>query len=374
MGGRRGALPWTWILAVATGLGVFSTLLAAQLTVVSKGGASPPWFTLATLNFAYWYAWALFTPPIIWLARQFRFERQIWRKSLPVHLVGTILFTVGHVAAMTSVRWWLWLGEPQGGFSWTKYFNMTLLQYFDWEMITYWAIVGLSLAAIYYHESQERALKTSQLETRLVEAQLHTLQRQLQPHFLFNTLHAISALMHRDVDQADRMITRLGELLRMTLEKVGVAEVRVRDEIEFLEKYLQIEQTRFQDRLAVNFEVQPETLDARVPTLVLQPLVENAIKHGISPRPGRGTIDIRVRREGETLRMEVRDNGGGLSFDALTAMQKGVGLSNTHARLKHHYGIDYRFEFCREPGGLTVRVVIPFRVDGQAAAHVAGAA
>ena len=373
MGGRRGAVPWTWILTIATALSAFSTLLAAQLTVASKG-ASPPWFSLATLNFTYWYAWALFTPAIIWLARRFRFERQAWHTSLPVHLVGTTAFTVAHVGVMTSVRWWLWLGEPKGAFIWPQYFKMTLLQYFDWASITYWAIVGLSLAATYYHESQDRALKASQLETRLVEAQLHTLQRQLQPHFLFNTLHAISALMHKDVDQADRMITRLGELLRLTLEKVGVAEVRVRDEIEFLEKYLQIEQTRFQDRLAVNFEVQPETLDAKVPTLLLQPLVENAIKHGISPRPGQGTIDIRVRREGDTLRMEVRDNGGGLSFDALTALQKGVGLSNTHARLKHHYGIDYRFEFCREPGGLTVRVVIPFRVNGQTAAHVAGAA
>ncbi len=372
MGGRRGALPWTWILAVATAFSAFSTLMAAQLTVFSKG-ASPDWFTLATLNFTYWYAWALFTPAIVWLARQFRFERQAWRKSLPVHLAGTTVFTIAHVAVMTSVRWWLWLGEPMGTFVWPQSFKMTLLQYFDWASITYWAIVGLSLSAIYYHESQDRALKASQLETRLVEAQLHTLQRQLQPHFLFNTLHAISTLMHKDVDQAERMITRLGDLLRLTLEKVGVAEVRVRDEIEFLEKYLLIEQTRFQDRLAVNFEVQPETLDARVPTLLLQPLVENAIKHGISPRPGRGTIDIRVRREDDRLRMEVRDNGGGLSFDAFTAMEKGVGLSNTHARLKHHYGIDYRFEFCREPGGLIVRVVIPFRVNAPAA-RAAGAA
>ena len=182
MGGRRGAVPWTWILTIATALSAFSTLLAAQLTVASKG-ASPPWFTLATLNFTYWYSWALFTPAIIWLARRFRFERQAWHTSLPVHLVGTTAFTVAHVGVMTSVRWWLWLGEPKGAFIWPQYFKMTLLQYFDWASITYWAIVGLSLAATYYHESQDRALKASQLETRLVEAQLHTLQRQLQPHF-----------------------------------------------------------------------------------------------------------------------------------------------------------------------------------------------
>lgn len=362
---------WKWILPVATGLGLFSTFMAGQLT--NALDEKPNWTHLAVLNFGYWFAWALFTPAIIRLARRYRFERRRWLVSVPVHIAGVIVFTAAHVATMTTLRWRL-VSDPSRAYPWLTGFNVTFIQYFDWEMMTYWAIVGLSLAVAYQHEAQERTLKTSQLETRLVEAQLQSLQRQLQPHFLFNTLHAISALMHKDVHKAERMLTRLGELLRLSLDKVGVAEVQVKDEIEFLEKYLQIEQTRFQDRLSVAFDVHPETLDARVPALVLQPLVENAIKHGIAPRPGPGRIDITVRREGNRLRMEVRDNGDGLSLDALTALQKGVGLSNTHTRLKHHFGIDYRFEFCREPGGLTVRVVIPWRVDPPAARSAAGAA
>jgi len=368
---RPNALSWKWILLVATGLGAFSTFMAAQLYTAM--GDQAVWVDLAVLNFGYWYIWALFTPAIVWLASRYTFERRRWMTAVPVHVAGVIAFTAGHVAAMTTLRWRL-VENPSQGFEWATAFNLTFIQYFDWEMMTYWAIVGLSLALAYYHEAQERTLKASQLETRLVEAQLQTLQRQLQPHFLFNTLHAISALMHKDVDKADRMLMRLAELLRLTLDKVGVAEVRVKDEIEFLEKYLQIEQTRFQDRLSVTFDVQPETLDARVPTLVLQPLVENAIKHGIGPRSGPGRLEISVRHEGAWLRMEIRDNGEGLSLDALTALQKGVGLSNTHARLKHHYGIDYRFEFCRAPQGLTVRVVIPWRVDPAAPQAAAGAA
>lgn len=367
--GRRQALSWKWILLAATILGVFSTLMASQLT--ARLAEKAPWGHLAALNFGYWYTWALFTPAIVWLAGRCRFERGRWMQAVPVHLVGVVFFTAGHVASMTTLRWWLLRGVPHG-YMWADGFEVTLIQYFDWEMMTYWAIVGVSLALTYYREARERTLRASQLETRLVEAQLQTLQRQLQPHFLFNTLHAISALMHKDVNQADRMLSRLSELLRLTLEKVGVPEVRVKDEIEFLEKYLQIEQTRFQDRLSVSFDVQPETLDAWVPTLVLQPLVENAIKHGVAPRPGPGRIDIRARHDGKWLHLEVRDNGDGLSVNALAALQKGVGLSNTHARLKHHFGLDYRFEFCREPGGLTVRVVIPWRVDP--AATQAGAA
>jgi two-component system LytT family sensor kinase len=367
----RSSLSWKWILLAATGLGVFSTVLASQLTAMEEGKVL--WGRLATLNFGYWYAWALFTPVIAWLANRYRIERGRWPQAAVAHLVGVVVFTAGHVAVLTTTRWWLSMGTSRA-YVWSAGFKVTFIQYFDWEMMTYWAIVGLSLAVAYYHEARERALRASQLETRLVEAQLQTLQRQLQPHFLFNTLHAISALMHKDVEQADRMLSRLSELLRLTLDKVGVAEVRVKDEIEFLEKYLLIEQTRLQDRLSVTFEVQPETLDARVPRLILQPLVENAIKHGIAPRPGEGRIAIRVRREGNRLQMEVRDNGDGLSLDALAALQKGVGLSNTHARLKHHYGIDYRFEFCREPGGLTVRVVVPWRVDQPATHLTAGAA
>jgi LytS/YehU family sensor histidine kinase len=222
---------------------------------------------------------------------------------------------------------------------------------------------------VYYREAQDRAVATAKLETKLVETQLQTLQSQLHPHFLFNTLHAISTLMHSNVDQADRMLSRLGALLRMTLDNVGQQEVSLKDELDFLEGYLEIEQTRFRDRLTVKFDVPPETLDALVPWMLLQPLVENAIKHGISPQPGPGTIELLARRENARLVVEVKDDGVGLTQDALTALQSGIGLSTTRARLNHLFGRDYQFEFHRRTNkkGLTVKVVIPWRTEAMLA-------
>jgi len=258
------------------------------------------------------------------------------------------------------------LGESElalsdSGGSWQLEAQRMFFQYFDWEMMTYWAIVGLSHALGYRREAQARALNASQLETRLVEAQLQSLQRQLQPHFLFNTLNTISALMHRDVEAADMMIARLSDLLRISLQMVGVQEISLKEELDFLSKYLEIEQTRFRDRLTVVFDVQPEALDALVPNLILQPLVENAIKHGIGPRPSPGTITIKARLAGsERLELIVQDNGVGMSAARLSDFNRGVGLSNTRARLEHLYGPLHRFEFRQPPeGGLQVLIAVP---------------
>ena len=287
-----------------------------------------------------------------------------------VHLPSVVLFSLTHILTMSGVQWWF--ARAQGRpFAWWSEAQKSALLNFDWEMMTYWTIVGLSHAVLYYRESKDRALRTAQLETRLVEAQLKTLQQQLHPHFLFNTLHAISALMHRDVEAADRTLMRLSDLLRLTLENIGQQEIPLQAELDFLAKYLQIEQTRFADRLVVRFDVQPETLDTLVPNLILQPLVENAIKHGVAKKTGPGHIDISARREGDKLRMEVRDDGVGLSEDALTALQKGIGVSTTRARLQHLFGADCRFEFHRQAAGLSVVVVIPWQTEIRARAEAA---
>jgi sensor histidine kinase YesM len=167
--------------------------------------------------------------------------------------------------------------------------------------------------------------------------------------------------MHRDVESADRTLMRLSDLLRLTLENIGRQEITLQAELDFLAKYLQIEQTRFADRLIVKFDVSPETLDVRVPNLVLQPLVENAIKHGVARKAGPGHIHISAKRDGDKLLMEVRDDGVGLSEDALTALQKGIGVSTTRARLQHLFGADFRFEFHRQAAGLSVLVAVPWR-------------
>jgi signal transduction histidine kinase len=356
---------WRTVFVVATLLGVLSSAMAYQLSS-STGRAQEYFRSLVILNFAYWYLWALATPAIVWLSQHFRFERQNLLRALAVHVPTVGIFSIAHIAAMQGVRWWL-LSDGDRPFFWLMEVRRAVMQTFDWQMMTYWAIVGISHSVLYYRESRDRAVRASQLETMLVEARLNTLQQQLQPHFLFNTLHAISTLMHRDVDAADRTLTRLSDLLRMTLDNLGQHEVHVKTELEFLAKYLEIEQTRFADRLVVHYDVQPETLDARVPTLLLQPLVENAIKHGISKKAGPGHIGVTVRRERDKLWIEVRDDGAGLSESALGALQKGIGVSTTRARLLHRYGADYRFEFHRLPQGLAVVIAIPWRTDAPAA-------
>ena len=277
----------------------------------------------------------------------------------PQYIRWSLLFAVATLLGVGSagIAWKLTatLSTSPKAFLW-----LALINCVSW----YSMAIALNYALLYYRESRGRALRASQLETRLVAAQLKTLQQQLHPHFLFNTLHAISALMHKDVDDADRTLMRLSDLLRLTLERLGQPESTLADELDFLRKYLEIEGTRFADRLVVRYDVQPETHDALVPTLLLQPLVENAIKHGVARRAGTGHIDICARREHDKLLIEVRDDGVGLSEDSLTALQKGIGVSTTRARLMHQFGADYRFEFHRLSQGLAVVVAVPWRTDG----------
>src|SRR5262245_38679322 len=347
------------IIGVTTGLGFFSAFAAFYFVSTYTEKPASFWLLLA-LNLTYWYSWAVLTPGILRLTNAFPFDRQTWKLAVPVHIVGVVVATLLHVALAVASRiatYWV-IGESLD--SWRIEAQRMFFLNFDWEMMTYWTIVGLGHALRYHHEARSKELSAAQLETRLIEAQLQALQRQLQPHFLFNTLNTISALMHRDVDAADAMIARLSDLLRMSLQQVGVQEVALKDELDFLSKYLEIEQTRFRDRLTVVFDIQPDTLDALVPNLLLQPLVENAIKHGIGPRPTPGQITVRARRAGAMLELAVQDNGVGLSAARLTDFNRGVGLSNTRSRLDRLYGSLHRFEF-RQPaeGGLLVLIAIP---------------
>ena len=352
-------IPLRVIFSVATALSFFSAF-AAFYFVSTFTEKSAAFGLLLVLNMGYWYSWAILTPGILWLTRRFPFDRRSWKLAVPVHIAGVVIATSLHVvlACVQRVATYWAIGESLD--SWLKEMQEMLFLNFDWEMMTYWTIVGVGTALRYMHEARARELNAAQLETRLVEARLHTLQRQMQPHFLFNTLNTISALMHRDVDAADAMIARLSDLLRMSLERVGVQEVPLKEELDFLSKYLEIEQTRFRDRLTVVFDVQAETLHALVPNLLLQPLVENAIKHGIGPRPTPGQIAVRARLNGAMLELDVQDNGVGLSAARLTDFNRGVGLSNTRSRLDHLYGSLHRFEF-RQPaeGGLLVCIAIP---------------
>lgn len=354
-----GRVPVRVIIGVATALGFFSAF-AAFYFISTFTDKTAGFGLLLALNLTYWYSWAVLTPGILWLTRKFPFERTTWKAAIPVHMAGVLIATSLHVAMAVASRMVTYWAVGESLDSWLREAQQMFFLNFDWEMMTYWTIVGVGHALRYHYQVRARELSAAQMETRLVEAQLHTLQRQMQPHFLFNTLNTISALMHRDVDAADAMIARLSDLLRMSLQRVGVQEVELKEELDFLSKYLEIEQTRFRDRLSVVFDIQADTLAALVPNLLLQPLVENAIKHGIGPRPTPGQIVVRARCVGAMLELDVQDNGVGLSAARLTDFNRGVGLSNTRSRLGHLYGSLHRFEF-RQPaeGGLLVLIAIP---------------
>ncbi len=361
-------IAWTprarWIFLVATLLGLFSTAQGYRLTTLNPRVKPDDLavLPLLALNLALWYVPAALTRPIFWLSARFRLDSVHWPRAVAMHAFAAVVFSFIHFAAMLGVRLALWpelLKRPLPAFlAWAQSSYLTNL---DWALMTYAAIVGLSYALGYYRESQARALKAVNLEARLMEARLKTLEAELHPHFLFNTLHAISTLVHSDPDAADRMISRLSDLLRLTFDRSGAAEVSLKEELEFLQKYLQIEQIRFQDRLSVAFDIDPETLDVEVPRLILQPLVENAIKHGIAPRSGRGLVQISAKRQDQAIWIEVQDNGVGLSPNARARFNDGVGLSNTRARLECLYGDAHTLDFAEGDGGLAVRMVIPVR-------------
>jgi two-component system, LytTR family, sensor kinase len=210
-------------------------------------------------------------------------------------------------------------------------------------------------------ESARFALEKSQLETQLAGAQLDALKMQLHPHFLFNTLNSISVLMREgDAEAANKMLVRLSELLRVALKSKEAQEVSLKDELEFLRGYLEIEQIRFQDRLKVDFKIEKETLDAQVPNLILQPLVENAVRHAVAPRAGATRIEIRAERENGFLRMIIRDDGDGF-VKAENSSGSGIGLANTQKRLEKLYGANHDFRLVSEGGGFAATISIPFR-------------
>ncbi|HEX8000394.1 MAG TPA: histidine kinase [Pyrinomonadaceae bacterium] len=314
------------------------------------------------------YLWALLTPLVIWLARRFPIERGSLR-SLLVHLLASICVSLLQLGSYVLLNHLL-LADAARSFSVMQSFRGLFVAEFHTSLIIYWALVGLSHAYDYYrryHERERRTaqleLEASQLETQLAQAQLDALRMQLHPHFLFNTLNTISVLMQEDVEAANRMLVRLSELLRLALRNTEAHEVSLKQELEFLRGYLEIEQTRFQDRLRVLWQVAPDTLDAQVPNLLLQPLVENAIRHGIAPRATAdtaGTIEISAERHNGTIELRVRDDGAGLSLPQ-ERNTSGIGLANTQARLQQLYGDAHHFRLApAEGGGLIVSVTIPF--------------
>jgi two-component system LytT family sensor kinase len=338
---------------------VFWTLIglsfACQFHISSSmAGLDVPWRQAINYALGDWYVFALLSVPVIRLARTFHFEAGSRGHCLAVHLLGSAVFSLAYMLLRA------WVGTWQSAAAFREAFQPLLVKTWHFNFLIYWVMVAVTCAFDFYRKYRERELRAIELEKRLAQAKLQALQMQLNPHFLFNSLHSISALMHQDVDAADRMISRLSDLLRAALDRTETQEIPLRKELEFLQRYLEIERIRFGDRLEVEIQAAPETLEASVPNLILQPLVENAIRHGIEPHARPGRIRFLARRQADELTLEVHDNGGGF---ASQAPMDGVGLSNTRARLRTLYGDGQQLEFYTPPeGGLSVRLTIPFRL------------
>lgn len=330
------------------------------------------WSHALYVQMSWGYLWALATPLVLWLVRRFPIDKESWLRNSLMHLLTSTLLIfllgiVGHI--ILYLKYGRAAGRP---YMMQNSLRHAVSNYTE-GMGIYLLIMFLVYAYSYYQRYRQGELRASQLEAQLSQAQLQALKMQLHPHFLFNTLHSISALLHRDTESARKMITRLGDFLRLTLENSGTQEVTLKQEIEFLRCYLEIERIRFQDRLTTHVFVDPDALDARVPNLILQPIVENAIRHGIAPRSTPGEIEIRAKQEAGFLRIRIRDNGPGLPMNRTvdSLFKKGLGLMNTQARLDRLYGADHRFKIANDPsGGLAVTLEIPsLRENGAAAGN-----
>jgi signal transduction histidine kinase len=354
---QRRSIKWLLAFAFWTAIGLS---FGFQFYISSaKAGLAVGWGQAMSYALGDWYVFALLSIPVVWLAGHFPFETGNRARSWLVHGPASLAFSLIYMVVRA------WVGTWQSDATFSEAFQPLLVKTWHFNLLIYWVIVAVSLAFDYYRKFRERELRAAELEKSLAQARLKALQMQLNPHFLFNSLHSISALMHQNLDAADRMITRLSDLLRAALESSESQEVTLRKELELLQLYLDIEKIRFGNRLTVKLEIPGQVLDAKVPNLILQPLLENAIRHGIEPHAKPGCIELSAAHSDGMLRLEVSDNGNGVGQPG--AVSEGVGLSNTRARLRTLYGAAHSFELANRPeGGLRVRVTIPFQTAGAA--------
>jgi two-component system, LytTR family, sensor kinase len=353
---RNFRLQTALVLGGWTAFGLFSFGQILLYNAVS--GQEPlPWRPLLVVSLTSAWMWAALTPAALWVANRLQFDLQQRARSLVLHGLAGICFVLLSTV-LDRVMSAAFSHSP------LRPFVSSLLYRFDSRLLAYLCIVTVSQAARYALLYREREVRAAELEAQLARAELQLLKMQLQPHFLFNALNTIAEMAHNDPNSADRLIARLGHLLRLSLEQAGHQVVPFRQELKILEAYLEIEQTRFQDRLVVRTEIPAEVLDAGVPALLLQPLVENAIRYGTSPRTGLGRIEIEAVKDGDNLRIVIRDGGPGFPPEELYS--EGLGLRNTRERLRQLYGPEQQFILGNDPrGGAAVTILLPFLPCGE---------
>ena len=370
----RPGLIWAVAFAVWTFISLAATATIYQLYRRFNGGIGLG--QIAGMEFSQVLTYAPLTPLVFALAVRYPLQRGNWVKRSLLHLAAGLVFTLMHISlrAATPYGYWdpasrqwtsaIWDSHAHAFRApWVVLRSMFLGSVVDDVTGAYVPIVLVAHAVSYYRRFRERELRATQLAGQLAKAHLQRLKSQLQPHFLFNTMHSISALMLSDVNAADRMMCRLSDLLRISLETADTQITTLNRELEFVTCYLEIEKVRFEERMKVIFDIAPETLDAQVPHLLLQPLVDNAVKHGISKVSVGGEIRITVRRQDNELLLQIKDNGPGVRKMG-TLATNGLGLRITRERLESLYGQNQSLELVSPPeGGVTIRVCIPFRLQ-----------
>jgi two-component system LytT family sensor kinase len=351
---------WLWLLAFCTwtllGLSfALSTYLGAL-----QDGVHIAWNRIASGYLADFYLWGMLSPLIFMMAHRYELRARFPRNLL-IHIGLSIALSFVVLSAASPLVWYFGYvnlaRNPTLAILWRN--NAFSIYYFHQGLTIYWTTLIVAHALQYYRGQRESEKRSAQLATQLAQAQLQALKMQIHPHFLFNTLNSIAALLHQDVEVADRMIARLGDFLRLTLTRSDAQTTSFAQELEFLTCYLEIERTRFADRLVVAMEVEPETLGVIVPNLILQPIVENAIRHGIARQTIGGRITVRACKKGDRFIVQIEDNGPGLRTNP-NGTNSGIGLSNTRARLEQFYPNDHRFEIANLPNrGVVVTLEIP---------------
>jgi sensor histidine kinase YesM len=359
-------------LALILGFWTLIAVLTSANTLIEPRAPNPwqPVIPLAqvVLAFANSYLWALLTPPIFRLASHYTLERSTWSTRVLFVVIGLAL-AVGMDMATSFLRSQLFYAPAPLSPELVAIARLRRLWFMN-EFIVFVAVLAAGFARNYflrYRVRREEAInlkaQAAQLQAQLADARLAALRTQLNPHFLFNTLHAVSALVERDPRGVRRMVARLSELLRTTLDEADEPEVPLHREITFIERYLDVMQIRFQGRLHVRMQIEPEVRYALVPNLILQPLVENAVKHGVSKLTGTGRIEIGARLDGERIALSVRDNGPTLAAGPFHPVE-GLGLRNTRARLRQLYGSAQSLTLrAVEDGGLAAEVSLPYHTS-----------
>ncbi|MFZ1218039.1 MAG: histidine kinase [Chthoniobacterales bacterium] len=323
-------------------------------------------FDALRLNLVQFYLWGIFAPFLLSFSRRFPVEFPPRKKrNLLLHFPALLVFAGLHQLIQVAT---LWSVTPQMRRQWPSIVDCYRF-YFWWgfyiDLIIALLIVIAVHALFYYRRFRAGEVEQASLKAQLAQAELKALKMQLHPHFLFNTLHSISSLILEDPPKANSMIARLGDFLRLTLEHSNQQLVTLKEETEFVRCYLEIEQVRFGDRLTVRMAIDPATLSAQVPHLILQPIVENAIQHAIAPRAAPGHISIEASRLDARLRVEVKDSGPGMTAASNSLQGHGVGLNNVRARLSQIYNGDFTFAHSNNSGGgLTVVLEVPFQLEG----------